>query len=204
MLCIYFYGMANLYTKKELQNFPIRKYKSIRHELQTGDIVFCSGNYIFSKIIQKFTKSVWSHVGVIYRDEVLDRVLILESETGIGVRLAPFSKYLKDYHGKNKPYHGNMFIGKVNPLPVLENRRLGISFGLDELTKPYDNWEIIRIAIRIMFGITKKQQDRKYICSELVQEVFSHAGVEFPTKNSIISPVDIWVDDRVQMQFRLM
>jgi cell wall-associated NlpC family hydrolase len=195
--------MANLYTKKELQQFPIRKYEAIRSELQTGDIVFCSGNYIFSKIIQGFTKSVWSHVGVIYRDEAIDRVLILESETGIGVRLAPFSKYLKDYHGKNKPYKGNMFIGKINPQVPLEKRKLGISYGLDELTKPYDNWEIIRIAIRLMFGITKKQTDRKYICSELVQEVFNHADIKFPTKNSIISPVDIWIDKRVEMRYRL-
>lgn len=196
--------MANLYTKAQLQNFPIRKYKSIRAQLQTGDIVFCSGNYLFSKIIQRFTKSVWSHCGVIYKDEILDRILILESETGIGVRLAPFSKYLKDYHGKNKPYRGNMFIGKVMPAPNITCRRNGISFGLDELTKPYDNWEIVRIAIRILFGITKKQNDRKYICSELVQEVFNHANIIFPCKNSIISPVDIWTDDRVQMQYRLI
>ena len=55
---------------------------------------------IFSKAIQKFTCSVWSHVGMIYRDPTLKRVFILESETLIGVRLAPLSKYLRDYHGK--------------------------------------------------------------------------------------------------------
>jgi hypothetical protein len=50
-------------------------------------MVFCSGSYFFSKTIQWFTRSVWSHVGIIYRDDNLQRIFVLESETVIGVRL---------------------------------------------------------------------------------------------------------------------
>jgi uncharacterized protein YycO len=196
--------MAHFLTKRQILDFPIRKYQGIRDELKTGDLVFCSGNYIFSKAIQRFTKSVWSHVGMIYRDETIDRVLILESETGIGVRVAPVSKYVRDYHGKNKPYKGNMIIARVSPAPDAEAMKKAICFGLDELTKPYDNWEILRIAVRIMFQITRRSRDRKYICSELIQECYQQAGVKFPIRNTLISPDDIWKDERVMLQFRIM
>jgi Permuted papain-like amidase enzyme, YaeF/YiiX, C92 family len=195
--------MAHALTVKQIDDMPIRKYEGIRAELRTGDIVFCSGKYFFSKAIQGFTKSVWSHVGIIYRDEPLGRVLILESETFIGVRLAPLSKYLKDYHGKNKSYKGRMIIARVHPEITQENAYKAISFGMDELTKPYDNWEIFRIALRILFKRGKHEQNREYICSELVQACFVQAGVKFPFKNTLISPDDIWKDERVSMQYRI-
>ncbi len=196
--------MAHPLSIKELGRLPTRHYESIRNELQTGDIVFCSGGYFFSKIIQRFTKSVWSHVGVIYKDETLNRVLILESETLIGVRLAPVSKYVKDYHGKNRPYKGRMVIARVFPQADLNKLKLGISHGMDELTKPYDNWEIGRIAFRKIFGIGKRSDDRKYICSELVYEVYRYAEIKFLFNNQLISPDDIWKDERIKMKYRIL
>jgi hypothetical protein len=195
--------MAHLLTIKELSRLPVRSYESIRNDLQTGDIVFCAGGYFFSKLIQWFTKSVWSHVGVIYKDETLGRVLILESETLIGVRLAPVSKYIKDYHGKNRPYKGKMVVANIFPAADIEKIRLGISHGIDELTKPYDNWEIVRIAVRKLLGIGKRADDRKYICSELIYEVFRQAEIKFTFNNQLISPDDIWKDDRVKLKFRI-
>ncbi|MBK8847463.1 MAG: hypothetical protein IPO27_13310 [Bacteroidetes bacterium] len=189
--------MASTITKKQISLIDTLKYESLREHLQTGDLVFCSGNYQFSKAIQYFTKSVWSHVGVIYKDENLGRMLVLESEAGIGVRLCPLSKYLKDYHGKNKPYKGFVVIARVDPAVNSDRVKKIISYGLDELTKPYDNWEIIRIMIRILFKITRKTKDRKYICSELIDECYKQAGVKFRLLNEFISPDDIWNDDKV-------
>lgn len=196
--------MAKPLTTQQLQQFPPRKYKLIRNELKTGDLIFCSGNYLFSKVIQKFTKSVWSHVGVIYRDEPLGRILVLESEKVYGVRLAPLSKYLKDYHGKNKPYKGCIVVARI--IPELPQQQIfnAISFGMDELTKPYDNWEIFRIAIRILFKISRHEKNRNYICSELVQECFKQAGVRFEDNNTKISPDDIWNDSHVEMLHRIL
>lgn len=195
--------MAHALTIDQLQQIPPRKYKIIRDELKTGDLIFCSGNYFFSRIIQRFTKSAWSHVGIIYRDEPLGRILVLESEMVYGVRLAPLSKYLKDYHGKNKPYKGKVVIARV--LPELHQQQMfkGVCFGMDELTRPYDNWEIIRIAIRLLFKISRRGKNRSYICSELVQECFKQAGVRFNDNDTKISPDDIWCDSHVQMLYRL-
>ena len=81
--------MAKDLTRKEILGYTPVKYEDIRNTLKTGDLVFCSGNYLFSRLIQRFTKSLWSHVGMVYYDTALDRMLILESEKLYGVRFAP-------------------------------------------------------------------------------------------------------------------
>jgi hypothetical protein len=196
--------MAKAITKKEVLEHPIVRYDTIRDTLKTGDLVFCSGNYLFSGLIQRFTKSMWSHVGMIYYDETLQRMLILESEKLYGVRLAPLSKYIKDYHGKNKPYKGLIAIARIEPELPLDKIKKGISFGMDELTKPYDDWEILRIALRILFNKGRRVNDRKYICSELVQVCYKQMGITFNYNNKIISPDNVWSDERVVMRFRIL
>ncbi len=196
--------MAQTISKKEILTLERVQYNAIRSTLKTGDLVFCSGNYLFSRIIQRFTKSVWSHVGMVYYDAALDRMLILESEKLYGVRVAPLSKYMKDYHGKNKPYKGLIAIARMQPEWPQEEIRKAISYGMDELTKPYDDWEILRIAFRIMFNIGKRVNDRKYICSELVQVCYKQIGMVFNYRNKIISPDDIWKDERLVMKYRIL
>ena len=88
--------MAQCITKAELKKLPIIQYEKIRSYLKTGDLFFSSGSYAFSGIIQNLTNSVWSHVAVIYKDEELGRVMLLEAEPYIGIRLIPLSKYLYD------------------------------------------------------------------------------------------------------------
>ncbi|MEW7974537.1 MAG: YiiX/YebB-like N1pC/P60 family cysteine hydrolase [Candidatus Thiodiazotropha endolucinida] len=195
--------MAETISKKEIELLQVQPYSEMRDGLQTGDLVFCSGSYFFSQAVQKFTKSVWSHVGMIYKDPTLERVFVLESETLIGVRLAPLSKYLRDYHGRNRPYKGNIVIARVHPPVDKQKLNQAISYGMDELTKPYDNFEIIRIGIRILFKISRRTRDRKYICSELVYDCFDSVGVPFSLRDEYVSPDDIWQDDQVQPQYRI-
>jgi len=196
--------VANPLTKKELKELPVVPYDKIRDYLQTGHIFFSSGSYTFSGIIQRLTKSVWSHVAIIYKDEELGRVMVLEAEPYVGIRLIPLSKYLKDYKGKKRSYKGQIVIAQLNF--ELEKQRLnkGISFGLDELTRPYDNWEIIRIMLRILFRKGKRERNRNYICSELVRDAFAKAGVIFPMHDTYISPQEIWKDARVEFKYRIL
>lgn len=196
--------MANKISPKELANYEAVPYKSVREYLKTGDLVFCSGNYLFSKAIQKLTKSTWSHVAIIYKDEELGRVLVLEAEARIGIRLIPLSSYLKDYSYTRRPYKGKIFIAKLNTELKKENLNKGVSFGLDELTRPYDNWEIFRIFLRILFKKGKREKNRSYICSELVQAIYAKAGVNFNFTDSYISPDSIWKDERVEVKYRVL
>ena len=172
--------------------------------LRTGDLVFCSGSYFLSGLIQRLTRSVWSHVGIIYNDADLQRVFVLESEIVIGVRLAPLSKYLRDYHGWNRPYRGQIVVARVQPDVDAQRIKLAISFGMDELTKPFDNFEMLRIAMRILFRLGRRRRDRKYICSELVYDCFRRAGVNFKLRDNFVSPDDIWNDATVQWHHRIL
>jgi cell wall-associated NlpC family hydrolase len=196
--------VAAAIKKVEIKRLPVLAYEGLRDVLRSGDLIFCSGSYAFSGLIQKFTGSVWSHVGIIYRDETLGRVFILESETGIGVRLVPLSKYLRDYHGRRRPYRGQIVIGRLEPGLQPEQAQRALSYGMDLLTKPYDNWEIIRIAMRILFRIGRRTRDRKFICSELVDECFRAAGVRFTRPDNYISPDDIWRNACVAVQARVL
>ncbi|MBL8319741.1 MAG: hypothetical protein JNJ42_15105 [Burkholderiaceae bacterium] len=189
--------MAEPLLKRQIRALPVVPYEALREQLHTGDLVFCSGSYLFSRAIQRLTRSVWSHVGIVYRDEALQRLFVLESETGIGVRLAPVSKYLKDYHGRRRPYRGQIVVARVQPEVDRERVHRAISFGMDELTKPYDNSEILRIMMRILFRVSRRTRDRKYICSELVYECFRQAGVSFKLADRFVSPDDIWRDAQV-------
>ena len=196
--------MANALSPKELKDISTIPYEKIRPYLKTGDIVFCSGNYLFSGVIQRLTKSTWSHVGVIYKDEELGRVLVLEAEPYEGIRLMPLSKYLRDYKGTKRPYKGKVFINKLKVELDKEDLKKGICFGLDELTRPYDNWEIFRIMLRILFKIGKREKNKSYICSELVQSIYAKSGVLFKFRDSYISPDHIWKDERVEMRYRVL
>ena len=183
---------------------PVISYKGIREHLKTGHIFFSSGSYLFSGIIQKLTKSTWSHVAVIYKDEELGRVLVLEAEPRIGIRLIPLSKYLHDYKGTKRPYKGEVVLAQLNIDVEKEKLHKGICFGLDELTRPYDNYEIVRIMIRILFRISKREKNRNYICSELVRDMFAKAGVIIRYNDTYISPDNIWKDERVEMKYRIL
>jgi hypothetical protein len=196
--------MADKLAKKEIKRLPVQPYEAVRDELRSGDLIFCSGSYLFSGLIQRFTGSVWSHIGIIYRDESLRRVFVLESEAGIGVRLVPLSKYLRDYHGRRRPYRGQIVIGRVAPALDDAQVRSAVSFGMDLLTKPYDNSEILRIAARILFRIGRRTRDRKFICSELVEECFHAAGVRFSRPDNYVSPDDIWRNDCVALHQRVL
>ena len=196
--------MASPVTKKILKEMPGYRYEKIRDYIKTGHIVFCSGSYAFSGIIQKLTKSTWSHVAVIYKDEALGGVLVLEAEPRYGIRLIPLSKYLKDYKGTKRPYKGQMVIAQLNTVLPKEELDRGISFGLDELTRPYDNYEIVRIMMRILFHISKRERNRAYICSELVRDIFVKAGILFHYKDTYISPDNIWSDHRVELKYRIL
>jgi Permuted papain-like amidase enzyme, YaeF/YiiX, C92 family len=196
--------MAEAVTKKQIKELPVIPYEKIRDQLKTGHIFFSSGSYAFSGIIQRLTKSAWSHVAIVYKDEELGRVMILEAEPRIGIRLIPLSKYMRDYKGTRRAYKGQIVLAKLNFELEHEKLNKAICFGLDELTRPYDNWEIMRIMTRILLRIGKKEKNKNYICSELVRDAFAKAGVVFQLNDTYISPQEIWKDIRVVMKYRIL
>ena len=195
--------MGSPITSKDIKALPVLPYSDMRAKLMSGDLFFASGDYLVSKAIQKVTDSPWSHVGIVFRLDSLDRILLLESVEDMGVRFAPLSKYLSDYEN-GKPYKGRAVLARCKD--VTASTIAGLStFGIDTLTKPYDKDEIAKILARITLGVGKKERDSEYICSELVYECFSHAGKEFAyNPKGFISPQDIWVDEKLSLVGRIL
>ncbi len=195
--------MADHLESKDIKALPVLPYAELRAKLKSGDILFASGDYLVSRAIQKVTGSPWSHVGIVFRIDSIDRMLLLESVEDMGVRFAPLSKYLDDYED-GKPYRGRVVLARCKD--VNAQMVTGVSiFGIDELTQPYDKDEVARILARITLGLGKKEKDREYICSELVYECFSHAGKEFAyNAKGFVSPEDVWLDETLSLVGRIL
>ncbi|WP_328186620.1 YiiX/YebB-like N1pC/P60 family cysteine hydrolase [Marinobacter sp. OP 3.4] len=195
--------MAAHIEKSDLEALPVLSYQALRPQIRSGDLLFTSGDYLVSKAIQTMTGSAWSHVGIVFHIEAIDRILLLESVEDMGVRFAPLSKYLKNYEN-GKPYKGRVAIARCDDITPDMVRTLSV-FGVDELTRPYDTDEIANVLARITLGKGKRKRDREYICSELVYECFAHAGKEFRyNRKGFISPQDIWLDDRLSLLGRIL
>ena len=83
--------MADRIESTGIKALSVVAYKNLRSTLESGDLLFASGDYLVSKAIQKVSDSPWSHVGIIFKLTNLDRMLLLESVEDMGVRLAPLS-----------------------------------------------------------------------------------------------------------------
>lgn len=191
-----------------VKTFPqmrAKSYESLRSSIQSGDLLLCSGTATFSKMIQRATGSVWSHVAFILRLDAIQRVMVLESVESIGVRTVPLSHYVRDYRGDGKGYPGKLLLGRHRDFAnVSEKRRQRMAkFAVDHLGYPYDRDEILRIAARIgmrLFGFTAKEvkRDREYICSEYAWECYKKVRIEIPYNPAgFIAPADFARDRSV-------
>lgn len=72
------------------------KLSEVEHLIRPGDLLMFRGQLLHSRIIQRWTRSVYSHVGIAHRpcsagECSLD---VLEASEGSGVRSFPLSQYL--------------------------------------------------------------------------------------------------------------
>lgn len=162
---------------------PNFSYEKIRNDIQSGDILLCSGESFFSNMIKQATQSVWSHVAFILRLDVIDRIMVLESVESIGVRAVPLSSYVNDYNGSGKGYPGKLLIARHQELNQQNIVKLS-KVAVDLLGYPYNKQEILRIAQRIgaySLGLQAQSIDtptgREFICSEYAHICFKSIGV---------------------------
>lgn len=192
--------------KDQFPKLGAKAYDAVRAELKDGDVLICSGQGLFSAMIQQATGSIWSHVGFILRLDSIDRVMLLESVEPIGVRTVRLSKYLENYGNDGKPYPGRMAVirnSQFRQLADPDHLRVMAQFAVDQFGYPYDKDEIAKIAARIMASkipFTDKQMkkiapDREYICSEYVARCYEQIGLDVQwNRLGFISPADFAAD----------
>jgi len=191
-----------------MENFPTlqqKNYNALRHEIRSGDLLLCSGNFVFSNLIQKATQSVWSHVAFILRLDQIDRIMLLESVESIGVRTVPLSSYVNDYNGTGKPYPGRLMLARHDDIKQKNIPKLSRT-AIDLLGYPYHSEEIAHIASRISLhtlGLPNQQRDaptqKTFICSEYVYTCFQsiEAAVDY-NPVGFISPADFANSSKVK------
>jgi hypothetical protein len=182
---------------EELPPVPVKSYSDVRHHIKSGDILLCSGASTFSKMIQRATNSMWSHVAFILRLDVIDRIMVLESVESIGVRAVTLSSYLWDYNATGKAYPGKLLVARHHDaisdhIPHLSK------FATDLLGYPYNTEQILRIAARISMnniGLQVPASDppstREFICSEYAYACLKSIGILIDYDPlGFIAPVD--------------
>lgn len=181
----------------KFEGLGLSRYEDIRAEIRTGDLLLCSGNYAISRIIEHFSDSMFSHVGLLYCWN--DRVLVFESVEDDGVRLVPLSHYVRDYENTGAAYDGRLFIGRHDE--PLDPARIDAMLGraADELNRKYDREEMFEILARITIGLGRHEDDAAYICSEFVERCFREIGILFQRDpKDYIFPEHIAADPNVQ------
>jgi hypothetical protein len=181
----------------KFEGLGLSRYEDIREEIRTGDLLLCAGNYPLSRIIEHFSDSMFSHVGLLYCWN--GRVLVFESVEDDGVRLVPLSQYVRDYENSGAAYDGRLFVGRHDA--ALESAQVDALLGraADELNRRYDKDELLAILARITIGLGRHVDDDAYICSEYVDRCFREVGVSFHRDASdYIFPEHIAADPSVQ------
>lgn len=165
---------------------PSKHYADIRPDIRSGDILLCSGQSLFSTLIQKATGSVWSHVAFILWIEPIERIMVLESVESIGVRAVPLSSYIRNYNGSGHPYPGRLLLARHHRIKQENINRLS-HHAIDFLGYPYRQEEIVHIATRLSMhslGLPDTKPDspeqRAFICSEYAYTCFQSIGINIP------------------------
>jgi len=158
-------------------------YSKLRHELKTGDVILFSGRGVVSAAIKLFTRSRYSHVGMVIRIEEWDIVLVMESTTltdvadvdeGIprrGVQIVPLSTRIHQYDG-------SVWIAPIKRRLNDEQIATLVRFRHEIQGKYYEQsmTELIKSAWDGPWG--KNDADLSSIfCSELVAEAFQRIGL---------------------------
>jgi hypothetical protein len=184
-------------------------YAQLRDSLRDGDIVLCQGRDPFSRLIQWSTKSVWSHVGMVFRVDSLEQVIVIEAVEKIGVRAVALSDFLSRDSAGTHPYPGKILFVRHDKLKgdVTDPRVVEMAkFAFDKLGCKFAPGEIGKIAMRIidarLFGNRKTPKvlvsDDEFICSEFVAGAYHKAGLTIPWDGlGFVAPSDIAEDENL-------
>lgn len=152
--------------------------------LKTGDLLLFSGKSVLSNLIKLFTRSRWSHIGMIFRSSEgsffcfeadVDSMSSFLKKRGIGVRMVPLKE-------KVSTYQGEIAIRSLVELPPedLQEIQTQITHFINEVkNRPYEKsmLEFIRAAYDGPFGDNIEEDLSSIFCSELVAAAYQRFGL---------------------------
>ena len=163
-------------------------YAAVRRLVRNGDLLLCSANDPFSRLIRWSSGTPWSHIAIAYRIRSLNRVMVLESVQQLGVRTVPLSTFIEKTSTGQHPYPGRILLARhqgVADLSQAAGKRL-YDFAFGQLGDKFAGVEIAKIGLRIVLSKLAVRlppslgPKDEFICSEYVAKCFEHAGLEIP------------------------
>ena len=96
---------------------PQKPNKMIELKIETGDVAFCTGKALLSKLIMKFTGSKWSHTAIFYYQK---NVLMVADSQKDGFNAKTFENWKKDYGYKFEVYRSSKLPQAFIELRIME------------------------------------------------------------------------------------
>lgn len=153
----------------------ILSYEQYRSLIKNGDVLLYRGTGITSWLIQKISRSAYSHVGIAAWWN--DRLMVLEA-VGKGVRACAMSENLRRYHGSVDYFWCRETITDEDRMKMLEFAQL-------QLGKEYNFLEVGWSGFCAALGLPVKNRDGslkhpagKFFCSQYVSDIFRAGGVD--------------------------
>ncbi|MDU0457618.1 MAG: YiiX/YebB-like N1pC/P60 family cysteine hydrolase [Geobacteraceae bacterium] len=196
----------------DFSGLPFKRYNEIRDQIQSGDILLCSGDYVSSRLTRQANGSCWNHVAFVLRLDSIDWIVVLESIVDKGIRVIPLSEYVKNYEGTGKGYRGKLVLGRhaeFSQKVTTDALKRVFKFAFDRFFAPYDEQEVARITARTagrFLGFKKNEIERKheYSCSEYVHECYRMLGIDVCYDDSwFVAPSDFAVNDSLRLLWEL-
>jgi len=189
---------------------PLAKYDELRHRIHNGDLLFCGGNFAFSKAIRYLSgRSKVSHVGIVYWWN--GRLMLLESVETDGVRIVPFSQYVSNYENSGKPYNGRLYLARDRRLHIPpENetvaassmRNLRVDQLLGEaatlLNKKFSFKDVFIFFLQGNTGRFRHEDNDQFLCSEFVAKCYAKVDIRYPGDGrGFVAPEHIAMSDDI-------
>jgi hypothetical protein len=136
-------------TKGLSQVRPVWTCEEARNHLKSGDILFCCGRALFSKLVKVITKADISHVGILHLPDDSQTPILIHSMDFVGVSPLPLQAYAETYdHGYG--YNGMLIVGRHAQVERLPDERVKamIEFALTMVGRPYNREAVFVRAIQ--------------------------------------------------------
>jgi hypothetical protein len=176
---------------------------SVRRRIRDGDLLLCSGNDPFSRLIGWATGSPWTHIAIAYRWPEIGRIMVFESVERIGVRAVPLKTFISQSSSGKKPYPGRILLARhaemADKLGASGSRaaKAMADKAVDHLGDHFAPAEIAKIGARILLGAANVKMPRRmgpkneFICSEYVGRCLEALDIKIPWDGrGFIAPSD--------------
>ncbi len=187
-----------------LGELPAEPLAAIAPKVRDGDILLCSAEDPFSRLIRWSTKSPWSHVAVAYTWPATGRILAFECVQQIGVHAVALERFISQTSTGRHPYPGRILVARHRRMPEGEALKPLADFAIDAMGAKFSPLEIGRIASRLALGRLERRmpeplrRDNEFICSEYADGCLQAVGIHIKWDGlGFIAPADFALDPEV-------